>query len=398
MPKNQVRVFPWRKSLLAGFLAVIIGAAGIWYALDGGGVAAKPESRPQVPPVPVTVAAVTRQDVPLLLEGIGTVQPLNIVTIRSRVDGELQKVLFTEGQEVKTGDPLAQIDPRPFQAALDQSIAKKAQDEAQLANAQRDLERYEALARKDFSSRQQSDTQKSQVAQFQALVQADQASIDNARVQLDYTSIRSPIDGRVGFRLVDQGNIVRAADATGIVVVTQTHPISVVFTLPESEVHGVAEAMARGPMKVSVKSRDNGKHLADGVLKLIDNQIDETTGTIRLKAEFDNTENSLWPGEFITAQLLLRTDEKVLTVPSNAVQRGPNGLYVYVVKPDNTVELRPVQAARLEQTLAVISSGIDEGERVVVAGHLKIQPGAAVNAKMADATKDGAKVQGGPAT
>jgi multidrug efflux system membrane fusion protein len=394
MPESQVRMFPWRKSLLVGLLIAVIGAAGIWYAFDGGGVAAKPDSRPQAPPVPVTVAAVTRQDVPLLLEGIGTVQPLNIVTIRSRVDGELQKVLFTEGQEVKTGDPLAQIDPRPFKAALDQAIARKAQDEAQLANAQSDLERYETLARKDFSSRQQSDTQKSQVAQFQALIQADQASIDNARVQLDYASIRSPIDGRAGFRLVDQGNIVHAADATGIVVVTQTHPINVVFTLPESEVHGVAEAMAQGPLKVSVKSRDNGKHLADGVLKLIDNQIDETTGTIRLKAEFDNAGNSLWPGEFVMAQLLLRTDEKVLTVPSNAVQRGPNGLYVYVVKPDNTAELRPVQAARLEQAVAVISSGLEEGERVMVSGHLKVQPGAAVNAKMAE----GAKAPGGPAT
>src|SRR4051794_17006749 len=394
MPKSQVWVFSWRKSLLVGLLVAIIGAAGIWYALDGGGVAAKSDSRPQAPPVPVTVAAVTRQDVPLLLEGIGTVQPLNIVTIRSRVDGELQKVLYTEGQEVKAGDPLAQIDPRPFQAALDQAVAKKAQDEAQLANAQRDLERYEALARKDYSSRQQFDTQKSQVAQFQALVQADQASIDNARVQLDYAAIRSPIDGRAGFRLVDQGNIVHAADATGIVVVTQMHPISVVFTLPEDEVHGVAKAMGDDPLKVSVNSRDGKLHLADGVLKLIDNQIDETTGTIKLKAEFDNADGALWPGEFVMAQLLLRTDAKVLTVPSTAVQRGPNGLYVYVVKSDNTAELRPVEADRLEQAVAVISSGLDEGERVVVSGHLKVQPGAAVTDRMAE----GGKTSGAPAT
>jgi multidrug efflux system membrane fusion protein len=394
MPETQVRIFMWRKSLLAGLLVAIIGAAGVWYALDGGGVAAKPDSRPKPPAVPVTVAAVTRQDVPLLLEGIGTVQPVNIVTIRSRVDGELQKVFFTEGQEVKAGDPLAQIDPRPFQAALDEATAKKAQDEAQLANAQRDLERYEALARKDFSSRQQFDTQKAQVAQFQALVQGDQASIDNARIQLDYAAIRSPIDGRAGFRLVDPGNIVHAADATGIVVVTQMHPISVVFTLPEDEVHGVAKAMGGGPLKVSVNSRDGKLHLADGVLKLIDNQIDETTGTIRLKAEFDNADGALWSGEFVMAQLLLRTDAKVLTVPSTAVQRGPNGLYVYVVKPDNTAELRPVEADRLEQAVAVISSGLDEGERVVVSGHLKVQPGAAVTARMAE----GGKSSGAPAT
>jgi multidrug efflux system membrane fusion protein len=394
MPETQVRIFMWRKSLLAGLLVAIIGATGVWYALDGGGVAAKPDSRPKPPAVPVTVAAVTRQDVPLLLEGIGTVQPVNIVTIRSRVDGELQKVFFTEGQEVKAGDPLAQIDPRPFQAALDEATAKKAQDEAQLANAQRDLERYEALARKDFSSRQQFDTQKAQVAQFQALVQGDQASIDNARIQLDYAAIRSPIDGRAGFRLVDPGNIVHAADATGIVVVTQMHPISVVFTLPEDEVHGVAKAMGGGPLKVSVNSRDGKLHLADGVLKLIDNQIDETTGTIRLKAEFDNADGALWPGEFVMAQLLLRTDAKVLTVPSTAVQRGPNGLYVYVVKPDNTAELRPVEADRLEQAVAVIFSGLDEGERVVVSGHLKVQPGAAVTARMAE----GGKTSGAPAT
>jgi len=394
MPETRARILSWRKSLLAGLLVVVIAAAGAWHVLDGGGVAAKPDSRPKPPAVPVTVAAVTRQDVPLLLEGIGTVQPVNIVTIRSRVDGELQKVFFTEGQEVKAGDPLAQIDPRPFQAALDEATAKKAQDEAQLANAQRDLERYEALARKDFSSRQQSDTQKAQVAQFQALVQGDQASIDNARIQLDYAAIRSPIDGRAGFRLVDPGNIVHAADATGIVVVTQMHPISVVFTLPEDEVHGVVKAMGGGPLKVSVNSRDDKLHLADGVLKLIDNQIDETTGTIRLKAEFDNADGALWPGEFVMAQLLLRTDAKVLTVPSTAVQRGPNGLYVYVVKSDNTAELRPVEADRLEQAVAVISSGLDEGERVVVSGHLKVQPGAAVTARMAE----GGKTSGAPAT
>jgi len=394
MPETRIRILSWRKSLLAVLLVVVTAAAGAWYVLDGGGVAAKPDSRPRPPAVPVTVATVTRQDVPFLLEGIGTVQPVNLVTIRSRVDGELQKVFFTEGQEVKAGDLLAQIDPRPFQAALDEATAKKAQDEAQLANARRDLERYEALARKDFSSRQQSDTQKAQVAQFQALVQGDQASIDNARIQLDYAAIRSPIDGRAGFRLVDQGNIVHAADATGIVVVTQMHPISVVFTLPEDEVHGVAKAMGDDPLKVSVNSRDGKLHLADGVLKLIDNQIDETTGTIKLKAEFDNADGALWPGEFVMAQLLLRTDAKVLTVPSTAVQRGPNGLYVYVVKSDNTAELRPVEADRLEQAIAVISSGLDEGERVVVSGHLKVQPGAAVTARVAE----GGKASGAPAT
>jgi membrane fusion protein, multidrug efflux system len=361
--------------LLAVLAVAGLAVAGAWF---GAGASATPATAPRPSPVPVTAASVTRQDVPLTIQGLGTVQAENTVTIRSRVDGELQHILFTEGQEVRAGDPLAQIDPRPFQAVLDQAVARKAQDEAQLANAQRDLARYEALAQRDFSSRQQADTQKALMAQLQAQVAGDQAAIDSARVQLDYATIRSPIDGRVGFRLVDQGNIVHASDPNGIVVVTQERPVSIVFTLPEADLAEVRAAMARGPLTVSVTGGNGGSHPADGVLKLIDNEVDPATGTMRLKAEFPNADDALWPGMFATVRLLVRTDRAALTVPSSAVERGPDGLHVYVIRPDATVELRPVQAARFGSKVAEIDAGLQEGERIVVSGQLKVQPGARV--------------------
>jgi multidrug efflux system membrane fusion protein len=387
-----------RSLTVAGALAGIVFAGSLWgQSADGPAKAAAPS---QPPPVPVTVAPVTRQDVPLWLQGIGTVQAVSTVTIRSRVDGELQNAFFTEGQTIKAGDPLVQIDPRSFQATLDQATAKKAQDEAQLANAQRDLTRYEALAQRDFSSHQQADTQRAEVAQLQAQIKGDQALIDNAQVQLGYTLIRSPITGRAGFGLVDPGNIVRATDANGIVVVTQTDPITVVFTLPEDRLHDIVEAMAQGTVAVSVNSRDNQRHLKDGVLKVIDNQVDPSTGTIRMKALFPNADNALWPGEFVAAEVLLHTDRGALTVPSAAMQRGASGLYVYVVAaPDGRVELRTVKAARLGPQVAVITDGLKEGERVVVSGQLKVQPGARVDARPADQPLPvGQSVaQGGPA-
>nr|WP_301311791.1 efflux RND transporter periplasmic adaptor subunit [Azospirillum lipoferum] len=383
---------------VAGVLAGVVFAGSLWgQSADRPAKAAAPS---QQQPVPVTVAPVTRQDVPLWLQGIGTVQAVSTVTIRSRVDGELQNAFFTEGQTIKAGDPLVQIDPRPFQATLDQATAKKAQDEAQLANAQRDLTRYEALAQRDFSSRQQADTQKAEVAQLQAQIKGDQALIDNAQVQLGYTLIRSPIGGRAGFGLVDPGNIVHATDANGILVVTQTDPITVVFTLPEDRLHDIVEAMARGTVAVSINSRDNQRHLKDGVLKVIDNQVDPATGTIRMKALFPNADNALWPGEFVAAEVLLHTDHGALTVPSAAVQRGASGLYVYVVAaPDERVELRTVKAARLGPQIAVITDGLKEGERVVVSGQLKVQPGARVDARPADQPLlvGQSVAQGGPA-
>ncbi|CAO3431778.1 efflux RND transporter periplasmic adaptor subunit [Azospirillum endophyticum] len=372
-----------RSLAAAGVLAGAVLAASVWAPGAGGPAKAAEPSQP--PTVPVTVATVKRQDVPLWLQGIGTVQAVSTVTIRSRVDGELQKAFFTEGQTIKAGDPLVQIDPRPFQAALDQATAKKAQDEAQLANAQRDLARYEALAQRDFSSRQQADTQKAEVAQLQAQIKGDQALIDNAQVQLGYTLIRSPIGGRAGFSLVDPGNIVHANDTGGIVVVTQTDPIAVVFTLPEDRLHDIVDAMKQREVAVSVNSRDTRRHLKDGTLKVIDNQVDPTTGTIRMKALFPNADNALWPGEFVSAEALLRTDRGVLTVPSAAVQRGASGLYVYVVAaPDDHVEPRTVQASRLGPQVAVITDGLKEGERVVVSGQLKVQPGTRVEARPAE--------------
>ena len=385
-----------RLGLALSFVLAGLLLAAVWQAVPGGtgAPAASNPARPSAA-IPVTVATATRRDVPTILQGIGTAQAVNTVTIRTRVDGALQAILFTEGQEVKVGDPLARIDPRPYQAALDQATARKKQDEAQLANARHDLARYENLAQRDFGSRQQADTQKAQVDQLQAQVEGDQAMIDNARLQLDDTTIRAPIDGRVGFRLVDTGNILHAAETAGIAVVTQTRPISVIFSLPEDRLHGVVQAMAAGPLDVSVDSRDSRQHLADGVLKLIDNQVDQTTGTIRLKAEFPNAGDTLWPGEFVTARLRLGTDRQVLTVPPGAVQRGADGLHVYVVKPDDTAELRPVRVARLDAAMGgavdgavdgaqtVIADGLQEGERVVVSGQLKLQPGSRVASRPA---------------
>ncbi|WP_199228736.1 efflux RND transporter periplasmic adaptor subunit [Azospirillum sp. TSH100] len=376
--------------LAFGALLVVGLPAVLWQTLHGrSGTPAAAGLGRQPATIPVTVAAASRQDVPRILQGIGTAQAVNTVTIRTRVDGALQAILFTEGQEVKAGDPLARIDPRPYQAALDQATAKKRQDEAQLANARHDLARYENLAQRDFGSHQQADTQKAQVDQLQAQVDGDQAAIDNARLQLDYTTIRSPVDGRIGFRQVDIGNILHASETTGIAVVTQTRPISVIFSLPEDRLHSVVQAMAAGPLPVAIDSRDGRNHLGDGVLKLIDNQVDQTTGTIRLKAEFPNADDRLWPGEFVTARLTLGTDRQVLTVPPGAVQRGADGLHVYVAKPDNTVELRTVKAARLDTAPVVISDGLRDGERVVVSGQLKLQPGSRIDPRQAGNGTDG---------
>lgn len=327
---------------------------------------------------PVTVAKVERRDVPLWLQGIGTAQAGESVTIRTRVDGALREVLFTEGQEVKAGDPLARIDPAPYQATLNQALAKVAQDTAQLANAERDLERVSSLAKSDYSTHQQVDAAKTLVEQWKAAGDADQAVADAARIQFDYTTIRSPIDGRVGFRQVDAGNILRAAESTAITTITSLRPATVVFTLPEEHVREVEAAKRAGPVRVSVETTDGSTHLGDGEMRLIDNAVDQTTGTIKVKAEFPNTDNALWPGQFVTARLLLRTDKRVLTIPSDATQRGVDGLHVYVVKADGTVELRSVAVDRVERDTAVVTSGLNEGETVVLSGQLKLQPGARV--------------------
>jgi multidrug efflux system membrane fusion protein len=329
--------------------------------------------------VPVVAGKVEEKDTPIYLDGLGTVQAFNTVTVHTRVDGELQQVLFTEGQDVKTGDLLAVIDPRPFQAALDQAVAKKAQDEAQLANAKATFARNTDLLKKKVIDQQDFDTSKYQGDQFQAAVQADQAAIEAAKTQLDYTQIKSPIDGRTGVRLVDVGNIVHAADQTGIVVITQLHPISVVFTLPEQKLQEIlSQGGANGGLHVSALDRGNTNVLDEGMLAVVDNQIDQTTGTVKLKATFPNDQLQLWPGKFVNARLILTTRKDATVVPSSVVQRGPQGTYAYVIKTDKTVEMRPIQVAQTEANVALIDSGLEAGEQVVVDGQYKLQPGAHV--------------------
>jgi membrane fusion protein, multidrug efflux system len=342
-------------------------------------------------PTPVEVAAASDADVPVYLEGLGTVQAFNTVTVKTRVDGQIQKVSFVEGQHVKAGDLLVQIDPRPYQASYDQVVAKKAQDEAQLANAKLDLDRYTALLKASAAPRQQADTQRALVTQLEATLRVDQGAIDAAKVQLDYTAIASPIDGVTGIRLVDQGNIVHATDTNGIVVVTQLQPISVVFSLPEDNLQSVSQAMAQGPVAVAALSRDGKTELDRGTLLLIDNMIDQTTGTIRLKATFPNPHNALWPGQFLNIRLLLQTEHNVLTVPSAAVGRGPDGLFTYVVKPDSTVEMRTVTVGQDTDAIAVIASGLAPGDRVVTAGQYRVQPGALVQIGTANSEMPAAK-------
>nr|WP_052120398.1 efflux RND transporter periplasmic adaptor subunit [Inquilinus limosus] len=321
---------------------------------------------------------------PVYLTGLGTVQALNTVTVKSRVDGQLQTVAYKEGQHVTAGQTLAQIDPRPFQAALDQAKATKAKDEAQLANAQLDLTRFENL--KQYATAQSVDTQKALIAQIQAQIEGDQAAIDNAATQLSYTTITSPLNGRAGIRLVDQGNIVHATDAGGLVVITQLHPITVIFTLPEEDLPEISAQMAKGPMTVFADTRGDDKPLDQGTLELVDNQIDQATGTIRLKATFPNKADQLWPGQYVDIRLLLRTEANVVTVPAGAVQRGPDGLYVYAIKPDGTAEVRPVGVGQITGGTAVIESGLDAGDSIVTAGQYRLQPGTRVQVREAAAT------------
>jgi membrane fusion protein, multidrug efflux system len=347
-----------------------------WRWLPGTARSAMTPKAPQA--IAVVEAATARADIPVYLEGLGTVQAFYTVTITARVDGELQKVGFVEGQIVKKGDLLAQIDPRPNQAVLELAIATKDKDEVQLTNAKRDLDRYEILAPQDLASKQTVDTQRALVAQLEAQIKGDQATIDSAKTQLDYTTITSPIRGRTGIRLVDPGNNVHATDTTGIVVVTQMQPISVIFTLPEDDLLAVNKALAAGPVTVTTLSRDEKTVLDRGTVTLIDNQIDQATGTIRIKATFPNTHNTLWPGEFVNVRVLMRVEHNALIIPSAAVQRGPSGMLVYVVKPDSTVEARPITIGVENGKFMVVESGIQDGERVVTSNLYRLQPGALV--------------------
>ena len=341
-----------RRFLAIALVAIVVvgGAAAVWSQIQRpqqirpgrGGFAGDG-------PVPVIAAATSRADVPVHLDGVGTVRALNTVTVRAQVEGKLMEVAFKEGQDVKRGQVLARIDPTTFQAQLDQAIAKKAQDEATLANARIDLDRYTRLVASNSVARQQLDTQQAVVAQLQAQVKLDQAAIDNARAILQYTTIVAPLDGRTGIRQVDEGNIVRGSDATGIVVLTQLRPMSVLFTLPQQQLSDVTRAMAKGLPTVEVFGADNKTVIDRGTLQVVDNQVDQTTGTVKLKAEFPNKDLQLWPGQFINVRLLVDTLQQVVVAPTAAVQRGPNGIFVFVVQPDNTVAVRPVTVAAADR-------------------------------------------------
>ncbi|HEV7613535.1 MAG TPA: efflux RND transporter periplasmic adaptor subunit [Steroidobacteraceae bacterium] len=375
---SKIRKYRWLGVLALAALILIA-----WRALIHHPAGASAADAPAA--IAVDTAAVTRADVPIYLPGLGTVQAFYTVTVTARVDGELQKVAFTEGQTVHKGDLLAQIDPRPNQAAYEQAVAAKAKDAAQLVNAKRDLERYTILQPQDLASKQTVDTQHAMVDQLAAQIQVDQALVDNAHTQLDYTRITSPIEGRTGIRLVDPGNIVHAAATTGIVVVTQMQPISVIFTLPEEQLAAVNDALAAGPVNVTTLSRDGNTELDRGALSLVDNQIDQATGTAKLKATFSNAHNTLWPGQYVNVRVLVRTERDVLTLPTPAVQLGPTGPFTYVVKPDSTVEVRPLKLGEESGGLTVVNAGVARDEQVVTSNQYRLQAGVKVRAAAAAA-------------
>ena len=338
---------------------------------------------PRVASVPVTVAPVEKTDFPVYLNGLGTVQGFNTVVVRTRVDGQIDKIAFKEGQLVNQGDLLAEIDPRPYQAILDQAKAKKSQDEANLANANLDLQRYTKLG--EFATRQQTDTQRSTVAQLTAQVAADDAAISNAQTQLGYTAIKSPISGVAGLRQVDVGNIVNAATQTGIVTIAQIEPIAVIFTAPEDQLPYINEAQRDHPLKVIARTTDDKKTLSEGSLSVVNNQVDTTSGTIRLKAVFENKDHALWPGQSVSTRLLVATLKDATVVPDDAVQRGAEGLYAYAVNSDNKAERRKIKVSRSIDGRSVVDEGLAPEERVIVAGQYRVQPGTLVSTNVADA-------------
>jgi multidrug efflux system membrane fusion protein len=359
-------------------LAVIAAAVLLW-VFERPAPAVAAEAPPAVAAgVPVTAGTVTAADVPVFLQAIGTVQAFNLVTIKTRVDGQLVRVDFTEGQEIKAGDPLAQIDSRPYQAALEQAQAAKAKDEAQLAGVQLDLARSTQLLKSNFETRQLFDQQTASVAQLQAAIKGDLAQIDAAQLNLTYCDIRSPIDGRLGARLVDIGNMVHAADATGLVTVAELKPIFVSFTVAQENAHKIRERQAEAPLAAVAYGDDGKTVLAEGKLTLIDNSIDQATGTIHLKASFANADERLWPGEFVNVRLILSTRRAAPTVPAQTVQNGASGQYVYIIKSDGTVERRDVEVAAVQDGIAVVTKGLAPGERVVVDGQYRLTNGARV--------------------
>jgi membrane fusion protein, multidrug efflux system len=365
-----------RRLLIPAVLLVIVAAGGV-FALKHE-FAAKSVKAPTAPaPAPVVAATVAQHDVPIYLTGVGTVIAFNTDVVRAQIQGQITSIDFTEGQRVHAGDLLAQIDPRPYQAQIEQFTANRERDQAQLANAQANLNRYTPLEQKGFATTQLLDTQKAQVAQLQSAVKSDQALIDAANVQLSYTRLTSPIDGIAGIRQIDIGNVIHPTDANGLVVVTQIEPISVIFTLPETDLPEIQQQQQQtaAPLTVLAYSQDGKIKLDEGKLTLVDNEILQTTGSIRLKAEFSNQAHRLWPGELISMRLLLDTRHDGLTVPASVVQQGPQGAYAYVINPDSSVEIRPLKVAQVSDGEALIDSGLGANEQVVVDGQYKLQPG-----------------------
>ena len=378
-------------------LLAVIAAAGYfgwerYYGLDAKSKTENAQKQAaQRPAIPVTVASVEKADFPVYLTGLGTVQGFNTVQVRTRVDGQIIKIAFTEGQLVKEGDLLAEIDPRPFQAVLDQAKAKKVQDEANLANANLDLQRYTKLG--EFATRQQTDTQRSTVAQLTAQIAADDAAIANAQTQLDYTQIKSPITGVVGLRQVDVGNIVNAVTQTGIVTVAQIEPIAVIFTAPEDQLPYISEGQKASPLKVIAITTDGKKPLAEGKLAVINNQVDTTSGTIRLKAVFDNKDHNLWPGQSVSTRLLVKTLKDAAVVPDDAIQHGNQGLYAYTVSQDNKAEFHKVKVSYSIDGRSVVDEGLTPGQRAITGGQFKVQPGSLVTTAVASSDQPQDKVK-----
>jgi membrane fusion protein, multidrug efflux system len=370
-----------RWTLLAVMMAITLGGYFGWRHFYDNGTRTRGQTSAggqELIAIPVTIAQAQTVDFPVYLNGLGTVEPYETVTVHSRVDGELTKVAFRQGQMVSEGDLLAQIDPRPYQAALDQALAKKAQDEANLKNAQLNLKRYTILNKEQFSTRQQLDTQQASVDQLDAQIKGDQAVIDNAQTQVSYTTILSPLSGKTGFRFIDPGNIVHAADTMGIVTIVKLQPISVVFTAPEDEVPQINEALAADTVPVTALSSDGSKALSQGHLALVDNKVDQASGTISMKATFENKDNALWPGLSVSTRLLVETLKHVTVVPADAIQRGPNGLYAFVVDNSNRAEIRNVKIGQEDNDQAVILQGLSAGEKVITAGQYRVQQGALV--------------------
>ncbi|TAI62458.1 efflux RND transporter periplasmic adaptor subunit [Bradyrhizobium sp. Leo170] len=364
-------------AIAVAVLLVVLAGGGFWYfkrSLTSEQAAAVPEPAP----IPVVATTVTSGNVPIFLTGVGTVIAYNTDLVRSQIQGQITQITFVEGQTVKAGDLLAQIDPRPYQAEIEQLTANLARDNAQLENAQANLSRYTQLGNKGYATPQLIQTQQAQVAQLQSAVKADQAQIDEAKIQLSYTRLTSPIPGVTGVRQIDVGNIIHPTDPNGLVVVTQIEPISLIFTLPESYLPRIQEEMAKGPLKVIAYSQDNKIKLDEGKLLLVDNEIVQTTGSIQLKAEFPNAAHRLWPGQLVNVNLLLETRKDGLTIAASAVQQGQNGSYVYVVTPDKTALLRSVKVGQISQGQALIDDGLKANETVVVDGQYRLQQGSRV--------------------